>query len=268
MMNLTEAVAHIDANYKQEFPVNEVSSTFIPDYGFGPLPKFLYRGEAQIYNETKSTASRIRLLTEPDFNEINIWLSGRHYPTGVLLKDNSLYHFIRESIFGVSVVDAETDDPNIDRMIAGLLQHYGFDTAWVDFTSEILVAAFFASSQSAPGSEGRLFILPTSGIEEYVFDLRSDKPRRPKRQSAFALVLPYSYDLKMDNVVSPKNGISIPFCLTQEDITRFDRKDLLSVVNDATVTDLRAWFECHIAHNPEVSESVRQYFKKKIDAFQ
>jgi hypothetical protein len=262
MKSLIEAVDYINKNYRQGFSdnqTNNVSTLFVG----GPMPKFLYRGEAKLWEKTQSNASRNRLTDDPDFSEINYWITGRHLKIGVVQNNYSLYNFLRESLYGISVVDEYFSNPNLDKAIAGLLQHYGFDTCLIDFTSEIDVAAFFASFNSATGNEGQIFVLPTINIEDYVFDLSLDKASRPKKQKAFALVLPQDYDLKTENSLSFKKGFSIKFRLTTNDKERFYRDDLLSIAGDNVVIDIVNWFDCHIATNPQVSDRVKQYFRVK-----
>ena len=95
-------------------------------------PTFLFRGERTKWKETKSTASRKNLLVSPTFDEINYWISGLHKISGQTLNNYSLYMFLRTVL--------NTD--NVE-LIGGLLQHYEFDTSFIDLTSDINVAAYF-----------------------------------------------------------------------------------------------------------------------------
>ncbi len=264
MNTLIEAIKYISENYRQEFSNSQAIETSTLFMG-GPIPKFLYRGEAQLWEKTQSTVTRQQLKDNTDFIEINYWITGRHHLTGTVQNIYSLYNFLRERLYNISVAEEHFGSPDLDKAIAGLLQHYGFDTSLIDFTSEIGVAAFFATFNSKIGNVGQIFVLPTTDIENYVFDLSLDKASRPKKQKAFALVLPQGYDLKMENLVSFRKAFSVKFQLTAEDKERFYRNDLLSVDDDNVVIDLVDWFDCHISDNTKVSDRVKKYFRTKIE---
>lgn len=117
----------------------------------------------------------------------------------------------------------------------GFLQHYELPTKVFDFTSSILVAAYFAS-QGKVGSAGLFAVLPRdldSDLAE-IQDLRVDsKAVRALRQSAFAVCTKKHKDLKSNDARASLDIRWYRFILTQHDKRLYsDREDLLDVRTD------------------------------------
>ena len=105
----------------------------------------------------------------------------------------------------------------------GFLQHYGFPTEYVDVTSDVSVAASFASSLRV-GEVGAMCIIPTEPLlsRGNLIDLRRHPMApRPRLQSAFALHVPEYPDLKASDAVAVLQLTWIKFRLTELDASRF-----------------------------------------------
>lgn len=152
----------------------------------------------------------------------------------------------------------------MDAGIAGALQHYGFDTAFIDLTSDINVAAFFAAHKRVVGATGQILIIPTEKVENQFFDLTSDFGDRPKRQKSFVIMAHPEYDLKSAQFLNDTESKWIPFRLTFEDKVKFGSSDLLQLKGDTVAGDIVDWFKTHIEFNDSISGEVRKYFTNKV----
>jgi len=167
------------------------------------------------YPATTSTSYRYFKENPPLFEEINYYLTGVHPKIPFQTNEYSLYHFLREGLFGVSIVE-KSKDTNIDTFIAGLMQHYQFDTALIDLTSDINIAAHFACAGDI-GNVGQILTILTSSIENRYFDLTQSPGRRPQIQKSFVMSLPNGLDLKSFEFIRNYNAVWLPFTITEED---------------------------------------------------
>lgn len=231
------------------------------------LPKYLYRGErTDKWSETKSTSSRKNLPGHPDFKEINHWITGRHLVGGQLLNPFCICHFLREAIWNIPCIDADYDNAAIDASIAGLLQHYGLDTSFIDLTSDIRVAGFFAAHKGEVGDVGQLFIIPTKSIENRFFDLSTEFGERPRKQSSFVVWAPPALDLKIEQFITSTGSSWLKFQLTNEDKDFFSTPDLLAPQNDKVVKLIVEWYDNHIKGNNKISGGTAEYFGSAINS--
>jgi hypothetical protein len=187
-----------------------------------------------------------------------------HKVSGQILNIYSLYFFLRETLWGISSVD-EHNNAEVEKSIAGLLQHYEFDTAFIDLTSDINVAAFFASFQGQVDDIGQILIIPTTNIENRFFDLTSELGDRPKKQKAYVILAPQQLDLKSDHFKTLTGSTWIEFKLTTKDKEKYSHSNLLSTSNDKIVKDIFDWFESHVQDKESITPEVRKYFGDKID---
>lgn len=137
--------------------------------------RFLFRGEAKLYPSTLSTDARLT----PDLRE-------------AIGRLRSLVVAELTSFFGRA--DPSVDAPSRDAI--GYVQHYGFPTTLIDFTSNPLVAAYFASK----GRHGLIGVLDVDVATHRakIVDLRQHAlAQRAQTQHAFALS-GYSTDLKTE----------------------------------------------------------------------
>jgi hypothetical protein len=258
MQSLQETISFISDNYPQD-------SIDLDDFDLLSLtnikkkqPKFLYRGEKTDWKETKSKVSRNNLINHSDFNEINHWVSGRNIRTGHVSNRYSLCFFLREALREISCITQ-------DESIPGLLQHYNFDTSFIDLTSDIKVAGFFASYQANIGDIGQIMIIPTQSIENRFFDLTTGLGERPKQQKSYVIIAPLEFDLKSEGFLNNTKSVWKKFKLTEEDKEIYNNPNLLSTTNDQVVVNIIDWYECHIQDNESVSKNVGAYFKSKIE---
>lgn len=262
-MTLTEAVDYIEKVYPQE-------TVQLNDYSFElnsiariSGPKFLYRGErSSSWLECKSTSSRNKTLEHPNIDEITHWIFGA--ANGYNQNRYSLYFFLRSLQWGISNVEDQTDNIQLDASIAAALQHYGFDTAFIDLTSDINVAAFFAAHKGKVGETGQLLVIPTENIENRFFDLTKHFGDRPKRQKSFVLMAAPSDDLKSLRFLQATKSKWISFTLSMDDKDRYTTNDLLEVEGDKLADDIVDWYQSHINSNNSISESVRKYIDARV----
>jgi hypothetical protein len=230
------------------------------------LPKYLYRGERSVkWSETKSTSSRKKLPEHPDFKEINHWITGRHLVGGQLLNPFCICHFLREAIWKIPCIDANYDDAALDTSIAGMLQHYGLDTSFIDLTSDIRVAGFFAACKSEVGDIGQILIIPTISIENRFFDLSSEFGERPRRQNSYVILAPPQLDLKSENFITTTNSSWLTFRLTDQDKRIFSTPNLLATEDDKVVEHIVDWYDNHVKGNAELSAGTAEYFASAIE---
>ena len=96
-----------------------------------------------------------------------------------------------------------TDDED-DKIILSELQHFGGSTNLIDFTTDYLVALFFACD-GLPDEDGRVVLLETSGeIAEYVWAPRSPVNRTIAQKSVF-VEHPLGVVRPDDEVIVPRN---------------------------------------------------------------
>ncbi len=173
-----------------------------------PFPDFVFRGESGAYKRTLSSMARL---------------------TG---SDRAMEDVAR--IRARLVTDFREKCGLEPKEAIGFLQHYGYPTDYIDVTSDVSVAASFASSLRA-GDEGAICILPTKPLveREALIDLRQHSlAPRPRLQSAFAVHLPAYQDLKSPAAVEALQLTWIEFRFTEVDEARF--------VPDFVLLDARA----------------------------
>ena len=95
-------------------------------------------------------------------------------------------------------------DEEEDEVILAELQHFGGSTNLIDFTTDYLVALFFACD-GLPDEDGRVVLLETSGeIAEYVWAPRSPVNRTIAQKSVF-VEHPLGVVRPDDEVIVPRN---------------------------------------------------------------
>ena len=258
-MNLTELIEQINCNYKQskiqtrifDFEtIREVESF---------EPKYFYRGERNLYPDTRTTL--VRLLQEKRLkpNEFQEYIYVHH----------KLYLFLRESLFGISCVETkEHGKPNIELFIAGILQHYGFDTSFLDVTSDLQIAANFASMNNV-GSAGRILVIESNSLNldntNYYFDLTKCTGLRPQRQSSYVIIDQLrNLDLKDNNFLLAHSGKWFEFELTQEDKEKFFDTSILSIENDDVAQQLNEWWNYADSAKQINSSSIKYLLSEKF----
>jgi hypothetical protein len=168
-----------------------------PDASSYPVPDYVFRGESGVYKQTFSSLARLNASDR-----------AKEDVTHILAR---LVGAFREK-WGLGPQEA-----------VGFLQHYGYPTDYIDVTSDVSVAASFASSLRI-GDEGAICVLPTKQLVERgaLIDLRQHPMApRPRQQSAFAVHLPEYPDLKAPAAVEALQLNWIEFRFTEVDEARF-----------------------------------------------
>lgn len=243
-MNLTELIDYLNNEFKQEeIPLDEF------DYQNNcfnkkPNPKYLYRGENDFYSATKSNYHR--LLDSCFFTNSQLFLFNDYIVR--LLIDLMANHL---QLVG-------RDDPNHYPCIneaGGYLQHYGFPIMWLDFTSDINIAAFFASYKNQ-NRQGRICVTETTNLlnENQIFKLDKSIAKRPTLQKAFALrMFDEKPDLKRANDFVTR---WYEFNLTESDLT-FQKNDyLLSTKGDRICETILNYIENNKINDSKIQEYI------------
>jgi hypothetical protein len=232
-MTLTDAIKFLNTTYPQ---LNIEIETF--DFETKSIkkitqPKYLFRGESSLYSKTETTY--FRKLQSNIFN-----LTQWHQ---IKFATSNLYLFLRKEFWNISIDDNSYDDSRVEIYIVGLLQHYGFDTSFIDLTSDLNVVANFCSDSSI-GSSGNILVIPTANIIEHCFDLTQCPGVRPKRQKAFTLWdFKTGLDLKNNQFLTEYVAEWINFTLSDDD-KRFNNPDYFyPVKNDNVVKSIIDWYD-------------------------
>ena len=258
-MNLTKLTETIGSIYKQSkirtriFDFENIRETESFE------PKYFYRGENSVYSETRTTL--VRLLKEErlkpwEFQEY-VYI---HY---------TLYLFLRESLFGISCVETCLNkNARIELFISGIMQHYGFDTSYLDLTSDLKVAANFAAMNTA-GSKGKILVIESNSLNDdntnYYFDMTKCLGLRPQRQSSYVIFDQFrNLDLKDTNFLKTHGGKWFDFELTQEDIENFCDTSILSIENDSVASQLNEWWNYADSVKQIKSQSIKFLFNRKF----
>lgn len=204
--SLKSCLNHIRSTYNPKETV--ALDTFVDIHSGNQVrtdaPAYLFRGESIDYSTTTSSMHRMKNC-------------------------KALPPEVKNTIEQVSInVNMELQrclelDPNLS---AGFLQHYGMPTELLDLSSDLDVAAYFASGGGI-GNTGLICVVPlsTASRNSIVVDLRYH-PRavRPRRQSAFALKHRRHIDIKDNDCISELELVWLSFELQEQDILRSREK--------------------------------------------
>jgi hypothetical protein len=162
-------------------------------------PRFLFRGESGLFPHTPTSLARVR-------------------------SDLSLSVETIEAILAVSIRVRDQLSEQFElslRLAAGLLQHYGLATPFLDVSPDLDVAVQFATSL-AVGDWGALAVLPVESLREPDSFMLADltlhpMADRPRRQSAFAFLDRAHSDLKDPTAILDRDLSWHWFRFTAED---------------------------------------------------
>lgn len=222
-------------------------------------PKYFYRGESDIYSHTQTTLVRLLQAGKLKPRELAEYFFVHH----------NLYLFLRKSLFGISCFEQEDHGkPNIEIFISGIMQHYGFDTSFLDVTSDIMIAGNFASMNNV-GSTGRIFVIESNSLNHdntnYYFDLTKCPGLRPQRQSSYVIFDQFrNLDLKDKSFLSAHDGNWFEFKIAKEDKERFCDTSILSIENDEIAQQLNEWWNYSDSVKQINSSSIKYLLKEKF----
>ncbi|MNK81759.1 FRG domain protein [compost metagenome] len=258
MTTLSELVERLKTDFPQQLiPLKQTDLDRQKQFTVDQ-PRYLFRGERNAgWMSTKSTFSRFG-EKQLDFTEVNYWITGVIPKIGEYYPDHyrSLYPFLKSAL---TESEAAVSLPNIEFTIAAILQHYGFDTSFIDVTSSIDVAAAFASTGKS-GEIGKIMVLETSKIEDLYFDLAAIPGNRPSAQHAFVLWGTTALDLKSEDFIRDYSAQWFEFELTDQDKKKFANENLLALSHDKVAVHILDWYASHIENNLEISNKTAVYF--------
>ena len=250
--SLDEAYQFLRREYVQELPtqvgLQQPSGLVIPQ----PQPKYIFRGECGQYPTT---------------------VAGQYRPNLTSLSDGKrITSADRESVTALlpTLADRFTrKDYSMDGHFAiGLLQHYGFPTRLVDFTSDPGHAITFAAAGEA--SIARVCVLPTDSMLNSVSIINlTEHPwcERPRRQSAFAVILPRDCrDFKDRELHSVLRSRWYEFPISDEDraLWRERHIELLRLDNDPSAGFIRHHITEYVETNGKLSPRFTEWLLERI----
>ena len=173
------------------------------------VPAYLYRGESIAYPTTTSTLHRL-------LNDDRLPL-----PTHVRSLIKEVADRLDEELQGLLEL--------VPMLSEGFLQHYGAPTGFLDVTSSLDVAAFFAS-EGKVGCTGLMCILQVATVlsKSKIIDLTAHpKAERPRRQSAYAFSCNQYEDLKSQDCIEDLNLSWFSFTLRDSDVQHYRGNSML-----------------------------------------
>jgi hypothetical protein len=251
-MTLTELVTFLKKEYPQTTVEAKTFNFREMEYTMRLQPKYFFRGEKQLYKNTHSKFCRMNIESKFNRSELLELCFIHHH----------LYLFLKEARFNYGTPDAELS-------IAGLLQHYGFDTVFLDVTSDISIAANFASRNNI-GEKGKILVIKSKTLNEenvnYYFDLTTCPGKRPIAQSSYVIWdQQRSLDLKNKGFLSKHDAKWFEFTLGAEDKSNFYDQSILSVTDDTIVNEINEWWELSDIQRSMKEPRIIAYIKQKIE---
>jgi hypothetical protein len=216
MPSLIEVVRAIRQRYPQSDVPLRTYNYLREEFEQLPGPRYLFRGENSVYPHTKSAYHRLIDVSQVSQEFIE-----------------DLLDLVQEILFtltGRNIPDR--DHPNYQlllNMLGGVILHYGVPIMWLDFTSEVDIAAHFAAD-AVPGTVVRIYKVRTPDVLNVIYRLDHHPALRCQRQRAYAVRMGdqnadfqdrnhYRYDV-------------MSATLTEEDKRMFCNPGLLSTVDD------------------------------------
>jgi len=243
-MNLTDLVKHINSKFPQIDLLMDEFDYMSNDFKKKLNPKYLFRGENDLYSTTKSNYHR--LIESSKFDNIQLETLNNYI-------QNLSIHLIKKYF---QLVDR--NDPKYRPIIlevGGFLQHYGFPIMWLDFTSDINIAAFFASYKNV-SRKGRIYVIELNDflVNNQFFKLDKSFAKRPYIQKAFALRM---YDDKQD--LKDSNNFNtnwFDFKLIESDLDFQKNKSILSTENDGISNSIITYIDKNRLFDKKVQEYI------------
>jgi len=255
-MNLDELFTKLDLEYSNQY-IN------LETFNFRTLsseklkqPKYLFRGEKSIYATTNTTLKR--LLND----------KGQNFVNKLKVVNLRLYEYLKLAIWNQNISD--DSDSSIELAIVGIMQHYGFETSFLDLTSNLKVALNFAA-QGEVGKKGQLLVIESKKLNNnpvnYYFDLTTSIGLRLKKQYSFVLWDQHrNLDLSNQSFLTVNNGEWYEFVLTEKDKTFFSEHSLLKTNDDKIASLIVEWWNLGDLNNLEIDSEIKLHIDAKIHA--
>lgn len=255
-LSLEVCLEHIKANFDpaQTIRINSGRDIHSGEAISFDVPAYLYRGESYPYPTTTPSGYRLN-------------------------KDRSLPKVVRDSVQDIiRRLDLELQDwMHFNPMYsAGFLQHYGAPTQFLDVTSSLDVAAYFASGGKI-GGIGLICVFPVEHVsgKAITVDLTNHPgAERARRQSAFAFYHRTHTDLKSATCINDLKLKWFSFSLMANDISLYHgRNNLVDAHTDRVAGVLQIildgwpkmddrvakWLSEHIVPAPFVTKALDWY---------
>lgn len=248
MRSLDDLIQYLVSMYPQEF---------------SPDPRYLFRGERTVYWPSSMTTYSRNLDKKPFIEDVNYLLFGFNRFVDFQYQSHSLYLFLREAIYDIGVVSPEQYEAEIDLFIAGIFQHYGFDTSLLDLTDDIQIAANFAAFGKV-GDVGQIMVIESNKIEGHYYNLKSQPGNRASRQNAYGLLGTTQLDLKSDEFQNKYQPKWFKFILTESDKEKYTNSEMLAVENDSVIPLILDWWDTIGKQDQKAATEAKNYLEQKI----
>ena len=167
--------------------------------------RYIFRGEPQCYDDVSSTLYREFRDLGFDLGKVDV-------------------EIVQSAILDQARNFADQAD---DIEIMSELQHYGGKTNFIDFTTDYLIALFFASD-GFPESDGRLLLLEsTDERKHFIYEARNPRNRILAQKSIF--VRPPTGIIQPDNIIITPRRMKQPL---QNYLRRLHGISTVTIYND------------------------------------
>lgn len=189
-------------------------------------PKYLFRGEPGFYSSTTSSAERIESeLSQSETRDLHRVLT-------------DIADCLSRSVFQPLPPIGSPEHQVVLWRTGAWLQHYGIPTRYVDFTSDLSVAAFFAANSNS-GVGGRIYVVETELMKRVspIHRMHQSGARRPIVQNAYGIRLWDGENLQ-DEATYPI--MKYEFEYTSIDSFFGNRPELMSINGDSLASFILA----------------------------
>ena len=154
-------------------------------------------------------------------------------------------------------------------MSAGLMQHYGWPTEFIDATKSLRTAAFFARCGALENmGEGALAVFDVATLikNAVIVDLAEHRAAvRPRWQDAYGIWHSEYRDLKQQEAIQQMGITWYAFRTDPSHCARVAKgTELLSVLEDEAAGLLRLWIDGAVEQHGKVSHPVAKYLAERI----
>lgn len=259
--SLRECIEFIQERYPQRQVCSSTLQKVNGSWQVTLIPRYLYRGEKSCFPTTMSGLDRLQCNR-------GLEADARRDLEKVVKQCNE--YFVTRLAGSRASLGSEYLREDLNT--AGFLQHYGMPTEFIDFTSGLDVAAFFAS-EGKLGTNGLICVLPSDIFavypeqtpEGYIVDL-GDMPigQRASKQNAYGVVLRKIKDLK-DNMFVQLGARWYEFTLTEADRGDFRvRTDLLDLDDDVLATQIAGAVHQYIHEFGKINDQAARWLAHTI----
>jgi hypothetical protein len=243
--SLTECINAIEMRFPSDRRLEIERRTPSGDTEVHCVPRYLYRGECDLYPKTESSLTRLQHSGKFDAVE---------------------QHCLQRIHEGLSWRFKQKDYANPEWEAEGLLQHYGLPSEIIDFSSSLQVAAAFATSRLS--HRGRICVLEWPiGPDTLPVDYTNHPwAKRARRQKAFGIRQFRITDLKSTEAQTELGVFWAEFPLHASDVEGLQAffESLIDEWTDPTSGILRKEMNHYVEESGKIQHTVAEYLVDRI----